>query len=125
VEPQDELVKRIASYVASQVPPDLREVVTRATCVTLAAMMADPYFVGELAVVKQLRSENEYIRTQYLILKQMMSQVGVATPRKKAAPRKRAAGSSSRPASKARPSGSATKRAPNSSFRQGFEEMRG
>lgn len=95
---------------------------------TVATLMADPAFTNELVVVKALREENTWLRNNYLILKRMMAQVGVKPPAKKraakkAAPRK-ATGSSTSRARAAGPQ-SSMRSAPNSSFRQGFEEMRG
>ena len=99
---------------------------------TVATLMADPAFTEELVVVKTLRAENKWLSDNYLILKTMMAQVGVKPPVKK-----RANSGSKRAASPKRPAGSSpssrTKKqaarprpqAPNSSFRQGFEEMRG
>ena len=128
--PEDELVRRIAAYVSTQVPLNQRDVVTRAVCMTLATLMADPTFTEELVVVKTLREENQWLRTNYLILKQMMDRVGVrkAAP-KRAAPKKSSPGpkkSSARPKnSAARSAPRSRKSSPNSSFRQGFDEMRG
>ena len=94
---------------------------------TVATLMADPAFTEELVVVKTLRAENKWLSDNYLILKTMMAQVGVkASPRKRAAPNRGRSGSSttSKPRKK-----SAAQRAkpsePNSSFRQGYNEMRG
>ena len=99
---------------------------------TVATLMADPAFTEELVVVKTLRAENKWLSDNYLILKTMMAQVGV-----KPAAKKRANSGSKRAASQKRPAGSSTQsrpkkqaarprpQAPNSSFRQGFEEMRG
>ena len=39
-------------------------------------------------MIRQLRDENHYLRTQYMILKQMMDSLGVKKPRK--APAKKA-----------------------------------
>jgi len=131
VEPQDELARRIAAYVATQVPPEQRDVVTRAVCMTVATLMADPAFTEELVVVKTLRAENKWLKDNYLILKAMMAQVGVKPVRKRATSGSKRAASPKRPAGSS--SGSRAKKqaarprpqAPNSSFRQGFDEMRG
>jgi hypothetical protein len=128
VRPEDELARRVVAYVDTQVPPEHRQIVARTVCMTLATLMADPAFTNELEVVKQLREENQWLRANYQILKGMMDKVGVKRPAKRggskkppgtsATPRKRAAGSSTN-------RGRAASRTPNSSFRQGFEEMRG
>jgi hypothetical protein len=92
---------------------------------TVATLMADPNFTNELVVVQRLREENQWLRTNYQILKAMMDKVGV----KRSAPKKRATGQKKSAAK--RPAGStprakpASRQPPNSSFRQGFEEMRG
>ena len=91
MEPQDVLVQRIADYVATQVPPGQRDIVTRTVCMAIATLMNDPSFTSELLVVRQLREENAYIKNQYLILKQMMDRVGVKAPRKRAPAKKKAA----------------------------------
>lgn len=125
MEPQDILVQRIAAYVATQVPPEQRAIVTRTVCMAIATLMADPAFTEELVMVKALREENRWLRNNYLIMKQMMDRVGVkvAPVRKRAAPRKRAAGSSAN--AKAASPKRRKPPSPNSSFRQGFNEMRG
>lgn len=95
MQPQDALVIQIRQYVASLVPADQVEAVTRTVCVALAALMNDPSFTNQLVVVRRLQEENQYLRTQYTILKQTLATLGVKqarkTPAKKAAPRKRAA----------------------------------
>lgn len=131
MEPQDELARRIAAYVATQVQPQFREAMTRAVCMTVATLMADQTFTNELVIVKALREENQWLRTNYHILKQMMDKVGV---KQRSAPKKRSTGprkppvkraGSSTPRAKAASPQRPRKSAPNSSFRQGFNEMRG
>ena len=92
MQPQDALVIQIRQYVAaSGVSPEQVEIVTRTVCVTLAALMNDPTFTNELVVVHRLQEENQWLRTQYTILKQMLSQVGIQAPRKRAPAKKTAA----------------------------------
>jgi hypothetical protein len=80
---------QIRQYVAaSGVSPEQVDVVTRTVCVTLAALMNDPTFTNQLVVVHRLQEENQWLRTQYTILKQMLSQVGVQVPRKRAPAKK-------------------------------------
>ena len=86
--PEDELALRIQQYVAANVPPDQVVVVTRTVCLTVAMLMAEPGFTNELAIVRSLRDENTYLKTQYAILKQMLSG-SPSAPRKSSAPRKR------------------------------------
>lgn len=90
MEPQDELAYRVRQYVTANAPPEQVEIVTRTVCLTLAMLMAEPAFTNELLVVRQLREENAWLRTQYTILKQMVDKVGAKAPRKRA-PTKRAA----------------------------------
>ena len=82
---------RIRRYVATQVPADQVEITTRAVCMTVATLMADPTFTSELLVIRQLQDENQYLRTQYTILKQTLATLGVKQPRKRAPAKKKAA----------------------------------
>ena len=92
MQPQDALVMQIRQYVAaSGVSPEQVEIVTRTVCVTVAALMNDPAFLNELVVIRRLQEENHYLKTQYTILKQMLAQVGVQAPRKRAPAKKAAA----------------------------------
>jgi hypothetical protein len=114
VEPQDELAFRVRQYVEANVPPDQVEIVTRTVCLTLAMLMAEPVFTNELIVVRQLREENQWLRTQYTILKQMMDKVGAKAPRKRA-PTKKAA-----PKVRVKGGTAAQRRA----FQAGFNDLR-
>jgi hypothetical protein len=118
VRPEDELAIRIRQYVAANVPPEQVEIVTRTVCLTLAMLMAEPAFTNELAIVKALRDENHYIKTQYAILKETLSGVKPATaksaPRKRSPAKKRAAPRVS--------GGTAQQRA---AFREGFRGTSG
>jgi hypothetical protein len=104
---------QIRQYVvASGVSPEKVEIVTRTVCVTLAALMNDPAFTNELVVVRRLQEENQYLRTQYTILKQTLASLGVQTARKRAPAKKKA------PAAPRVKGGTAAQRR---AFRQGYQ----
>jgi hypothetical protein len=112
VQPQDELVLRIRQYVTANVPAEQAEVVTHTVCLVVAMLMAEPEFTNELALVRQLREENQWLKTQYTILKQMMDKVGSVKPRKRAPVKKKA------PAAPRVKGGTAAQR---QAFREGFQ----
>jgi hypothetical protein len=92
VEPQDVLAQRIVAYVRTNVQGDHVEVVARTVCMVVATLMADPSFLNELQVIKDLRERVAWLHNENLILKDALTQTGVRRPaKKKAAPRKAAA----------------------------------
>jgi hypothetical protein len=95
VEPQVELAQRIQQYVATQVPADQVEVVTRTVVIVVATLMQDARFFTELEAVKDLLARVNWLHNENLMLKQVLQQAGMtprkAPARKKAPPRKRAA----------------------------------
>jgi hypothetical protein len=125
VRPEDELALRIQQYVAANVPPDQVVIVTRTVCLTVSMLMAEPGFTNELAIVRSLRDENTYLKTQYAILKQMLSGAptsssrstkSAAKPRKRA-PAKKTAGGTRRTSAPTVKGGTAAQRA---AFRSGY-----
>jgi hypothetical protein len=109
VEPQDELAQRIVAYVRQNVGGDQVDAVARTVCMVVATLMADPAFLNELQVIKDLRERVAWLHNENLILKDALTQTGVRRPpRKKAAPK--------RAAPKVR-GGTAAQRA---AFREGF-----
>ena len=84
--PQDELAQRIRAYVATQVPANQVDTVTRTVCMTVATLMDDPRFLNELLVIRRLREEIDWLKHQVLMLQRA---TGTPVPRKRA-PAKRA-----------------------------------
>lgn len=95
MEPQDELLALIRQLVGQRVQPPHQEQFVRIVAVTVAQLMANPHFVGQLAVFQQLQHQIARLTNENLLLKQVLSDQGQRrppVPRKKApAPRKRAA----------------------------------
>lgn len=91
MEPQDELLRLIRQLVAARVPLHQQQQFVQIVTLTVAQLMADPRFLAELSVVKELRTRIAHLTNENLLLKQVMSQRPPPPPRKKPpAPRKRA-----------------------------------
>lgn len=93
MDPQDELLNLIHRLVAQRVRPEHQAEFTKIVALTVAQLMADPKFLNELMVVKQLQQRIAHLHNENLLLKQVLTDRGQRPPprKKAAAPRKRAA----------------------------------
>lgn len=86
--PEEELARRIQSYVATQVPPEQVALVSRAVGMCLTTLMADPRFLNELQVFKDLQARIAWLHNENIMLKQMATGSPRRPAKKKAAPRR-------------------------------------
>ena len=93
MDPQDDLLNLIHKLVAQRVRPEHQAQFVQIVALTVAQLMADPRFLNELMVVRQLQQRIAHLANENVLLKQVLTDQGrkPPTPRKKAAPRKRAA----------------------------------
>jgi hypothetical protein len=94
VEPQDELLSLIQRLVAQRVRPEHQTQFVQIVAVTVAQLMADPKFLGQLAVIQDMQRRIAMLSNENLLLKQVLQDQGRKPPpqprKKAAAPRKRA-----------------------------------
>lgn len=89
MEPQDELLKLIRQLVGQRVQPAHQDEFVKIVAITVAQLMGDPRFVGQLTLVQQLHAQLARLSNENLLLKQVLTDRGGQPPMKKAAPRKR------------------------------------